>query len=530
MIAFRRPVRPLALALALTLALGGAPRGAAAARGEPVPPLAEILARYARAIDDPGHARPLRFETHGVLHGAGLSGSFQTWRDGDRQRDDQELGPRRERVLRIGERVTIQDSDGNVRELRGTLLRRARTEEFIDSSAFARAPERCTLRGAARIGERPAWALEVSAPGGESETLYLDAETALPLRIEYDDYDGRETLDFSDWHSAGGHRFPFRTVASDGEPAFDTIAETSEISLDPPLAAELFAPLPARAVEARSAQTVALTERGGHLFAPVRIGKNAYTFLVDSGAQNIVLDTGIARALSLAEEGTLEASGTARTGGLHVARLPELAIGDAVLRDLVVSTLDLARSTDGTLRIDGILGYPFFASSIVRLDAARGTMTFGPPGTLEPKGTRIELELDRSLPEARLLLNGRVDGMFVFDTGNAAELLLYGPFVDAHPGLVPVTANGRRSWGIGGPAATYATALETLGVGDISLYNTPTEVMLAKRGAFADRVDAGNVGLGILRKFVATFDFGASALYLERGPAFDDGSGEAGTR
>jgi hypothetical protein len=72
--------------------------------------------------------------------------------------------------------------------------------------------------------------------------------------------------------------------------------------------------------------------------------------------------------------------------------------------------------------------------------------------------------------------------------------------------------------------------LETLGVGDISLYNTPTEVMLAKRGAFADRVDAGNVGLGILRKFIATFDFGASALYLERGPAFDDGSGEAGTR
>jgi hypothetical protein len=108
--------------------------------------------------------------------------------------------------------------------------------------------------------------------------------------------------------------------------------------------------------------------------------------------------------------------------------------------------------------------------------------------------------------------------------------LLYRPFVDAHPGLVPVTANGRRSWGIGGPAPTYATVVETLGLGDITLYDTPTEVMLATRGAFADRVDAGNIGLGILRKFVATFDFGASALYLERGPAFDGGGGEGSTR
>ena len=47
--------------------------------------------------------------------------------------------------------------------------------------------------------------------------------------------------------------------------------------------------------------------------------------------------------------------------------------------------------------------------------------------------------------------------------------------------------------------------------------------MLATRGAFADRFDAGNVGLGILRNFVLTFDMAHDALYVERGADFDDG-------
>ena len=521
MIPFPRAARPAVLALAVCLA--SASGAGAAPRSAPLPSLAEILARYASALDGPGLSRPLRFEVSGVLHGSGLSGTFHTWRDGDRERDDQELGPRSERMVRIGESIAVLDSDGNVRVLRGTLLRRARTEEAIESGAFLRSPGDCTLRGTQHIAGREAYVLDVNVPGGELETLSIDTQTNLPVRIEYDFYDGRETIDVSDWRTVGGHRFPFRTVSSDGDRAFDTIAEIGAVAIDPPIDAALFAPLRGRTLEARAVQTLKLVERDGHLFVPVQIGENIYSFLIDSGAQNIVLDSAIARAHSLAEEGTLEAAGVARTGGLRVARLPELGIGAAVLRDLVVSTLDFSRSTGGAMRIDGILGYPFFAASIVRLDAANRTLTFGPPGTLEPHGTRIDLELDRRLPEARLRLNGAVDGLFVVDTGNAGELLLYRPFVDAHPGLVPVTTTARRAWGIGGSTTSYASVLDTLDLEDISLFNTPADVMLSTHGAFADRIDAGNVGLGILRKFVATFDFGASALYLERGPGFDDG-------
>jgi hypothetical protein len=46
---------------------------------------------------------------------------------------------------------------------------------------------------------------------------------------------------------------------------------------------------------------------------------------------------------------------------------------------------------------------------------------------------------------------------------------------------------------------------------------------VARAGAFADRVDAGNVGLGVLKNFVVTFDLGQAAMYLTPGAEFDDG-------
>jgi hypothetical protein len=47
--------------------------------------------------------------------------------------------------------------------------------------------------------------------------------------------------------------------------------------------------------------------------------------------------------------------------------------------------------------------------------------------------------------------------------------------------------------------------------------------MLATRGAFADRFDAGNVGLGVLQNLLVTFDEAHAMLYVERGSQFDDG-------
>lgn len=507
--------RLLAVAAGLAFAAAALTRGQSLAADVPSPTVTELLAAYALAMSDPGARSYEREEEIGTISGQGLTGSFQTWIAGDRERDDQNLGVRSERRLRLGNRVWYENADGNVREFTGILLRRWRTQSLIDSGEFAHQPQRCVALGRRSVDGVTAYALEITAAGGEPETLYLDASTYRPLRVAYQDDDAQTTIDLSDWRTVGGHRFPFRIVESDGEHAFDTTESTQRVLLDEPFDGATFAPLKPVLIDMSSAQTLALRAHDGHLYAPVRIRGKSYSFLVDTGAENIVLDTHVARELGLSAEGSLEASGAARTGGLQVARLDELDVGAGKLRNLVVTTLDLGAATLGVFRIDGILGYPFFGAATVRIDAVAEAMTFGPPGSLAPRGERIPIDVDRAAPEASFGV-GSLRAPFIVDTGNASELLLYRPFVLAHPEVVPHSSRERRNYGIGGSTASYRTTLARIDLGSESLSHVDTDVMLATRGAFADRFDAGNVGLGLLRNFIVTFDELGGAMYLEK--------------
>jgi hypothetical protein len=218
----------------------------------------------------------------------------------------------------------------------------------------------------------------------------------------------------------------------------------------------------------------------------------------------------------------MEVRGAARSGGLRTALLPSLTIDGATMNGVVVAALDIGRSLRG-LHIDGILGYPFFASALVEMDFGHRLMRFGPPGSFTPAGTKVELDVDRELAEATARVGDRVDAPFIVDTGNSAEMLLYRPFLDAHPGLVPPSTVAAWNFGLGGGNAAYRTELDALTLGGVTLYHRDVNVVLATKGAFADRIDAGNLGLGTLRNFDLTFDLGAAALYLQPGATFDDG-------
>jgi len=452
-----------------------------------------------------------------------LTGVFHTWIDGDNERDDQNLGPRFESVVRLGDEVYDRDGNGGVRHFTGLMLRRNRTDRFIDSGDFAKFPARDKLQGQIKLAGRTAYVLDVSAEGGEVETLYLDAETWLPLRIAYDDDDGRTTIDLSDWRSVDGHRFPYVSVESDGDKAYDITETTVETKLAGPIDAALFVPPVSRAIEMSGPDSVPLRLQGGHLFAPVTIAGKTYSFLVDTGAQDILLDAHVVREAGLTAEGALEASGATRTSGLKLVRVPELDVGAGRMRDIVAASLDLNSSTGGAFKIDGILGYPFFAAAAVRIDPVTMKMTFGVPGSLPVVGDAVPIETDRSFPEAHARLNTSVDGLFIVDTGNAGAMLLYGPFYAKHSALVDQPTTFHQNYGIGGAMGSMAANLNAVEFGGVSLYHVDTEIIRSKSGAFADRFDAGNVGLGILLNFIMTFDESRNAMYLQKSSAFDDG-------
>jgi predicted aspartyl protease len=368
-----------------------------------------------------------------------------------------------------------------------------------------------------------AWRVEVQAIGGEPETLWIDPISGLPLRVEYIDGDGPTTIDLSDWREVEGRRFPFKMVTSDGEREFDIVEQTTSIVVDRPVSDAVFAPLHNRTITADVVQTVPLYDRNSHLACRVGISGKTYEFLLDTGAQSVLLDTSVAKAAGLTESGALEVRGAARSGGLHVLELPRIDIGVAHLDDLVATSLDLSGAMGGASRLDGILGFPFFASSLVEIDFVHRSMRFGPPGSFEPRGQRVALDIDRGLVEANFRVDNALDAPFIIDTGNSGELLLYRPFVAAHPGIVPFSHAAVANYGIGGAAPTYRSSLDELLLAGVPLYHQITDVVTAEKGAFADRVDAGNVGLGILKNFVVTFDLANGAMYLEKADGFDDG-------
>jgi predicted aspartyl protease len=517
---FRAALLPGRIAAAFAagaLVLCGGP--VCAKRSAAAVPVTTILAAYERAT----HADDVTtYVADGTLIGEGLSGTFHVVRDGTNEREDDDMGPRHETTLRLGDRMFVRNANGNVRELRGYLYRRALTEDFLASGAFATHPEFSRFAGWGEVNGVRAWRLEVRATGGEPETLWLDAANGLPLRLEYLDGDGPSFVEYGDWRNVAGREIPFRAVLTDGDRRFDTVQQTTAVQIDQPVDAAAFRPLTPRLLATDRVHTVPLVERDGHVGITVQCAGRDWLFLLDTGSQSILADSAVLKAAGVEAEGALEVRGATRSGGLGVTTLPSLSIDGVPMDDVVVSSLDLGGSMGGRVRIDGILGYPFFASALVEMDFAHHVLRFGPPGSFVPAGTRVALDVDRELAEAPMRANDVV-APFIVDTGNSADLLLYRPFVDAHPGLVPTSTHNALNYGIGGSNAAYRSTLDVLEIGGVALHNRPVDVVLAREGAFADRVDAGNVGLGVLKNFVVTFDLGQAAMYLTPGAEFDDG-------
>jgi predicted aspartyl protease len=485
--------------------------------------LAQVLGRRSAALSALGAHDVATLHVSGSLVAAGLNGTFESWTSGGNERYDELYDIAKTSTLRLGNRIYQIDDNDDVRELRGLLLQRQRTEDFIGADKFVSQPKYDTFRGQTELPDRRSvYEIDVAPPDGLPVTVDVDASSFMIDRISYTDEDGIATLDSYDYKAFHGALVPMRQIFSNGDHAFDVYRFTEHIIVDRPVAPDTFALPKSPEIHTAEPVTVALTEHEGHYYAPVTIAGHTYHFLVDSGAQSIVLDRHVAAQLNLPVEGNLEVAGMQREQGLGLARLAGMEIGGAVLPLHSVSVLSLGGAT-GNYDADGVLGYPLFAEAVVKFDAAGKSMTLASPAAPVLQGERIAVDTDRELVEVNARVNG-IDGRFVIDTGNSTELLLFGPFVEAHPYIVPFQNRHFVSdYGIGGRGRAWSAVVDEFDLGTFRLYHRFTSLMMTTQGAFADRFDAGNAGIGILRNFVVTFDLPQGAIYLQQSAAFDDG-------
>jgi hypothetical protein len=489
------------------------------------PSLVTILRNHVAALRALHVRAPKSHETTGKLEGLGQVGSFHEWQDGDRQRRDERLGLQTQHQLRIGDDLWIQNASGQIREAHGIVARRQITQDFIDSNGFASHPEAVRFLERAKLADgRTVYHLQVTPPNGEVYGVGIDAKSWLIDEETYNENDSTMTVTLDDYHVVDGMLLPYKEIDNDGDARSILTSTVESVAVDKPIAADIFKRLTPNGVNLDGPVTVPVETYIGLPFITVKMAGHSYHFLLDSGSQGNVIDPRIARELGLHPEGSIEINGAARVQSLGSVELPAVEIGTATLNGQVATVLDLSRIPSGNASLDGVLGGPFFGGAELRFDPDHAALTIAKPGSLPVMGEKIDVDSDRELVEIIAKVNRDASTRVIVDTGSTAELLLYSGFMKAHPGLVNYVGNSQvQNHGAGGSTSAVGTIVDDLQIGSYHLFNRRTDVILTTTGAFADRLDGGNVGSGVLRNFVATFDVPNHALYLARAKSFDDG-------
>ncbi len=257
-----------------------------------------------------------------------------------------------------------------------------------------------------------------------------------------------------------------------------------------------------------------------HIYAAVKVnGKGPYVFIFDTGGVNAVTPS-LARQLGLKVEGDIEArgsgSGSMQAGITKVARLD---LGDASVTDQVFMSapLDSMSNVEG-MDMPGMVGFEVFRRFVTRIDYGTRTITLIDPKSFDPKGagTPVAISFDGNVIEADGSYNG-IPGRFIIDTGARSSLTLNTPFVaknKLHDASVK-TAEATTGWGVGGPTKSFVEHGGTLKVGSVEVKGPLTALSTSTAGSDAVAELAGNIGGGVLKRFVATFDYEHTTMYLK---------------
>ena len=271
---------------------------------------------------------------------------------------------------------------------------------------------------------------------------------------------------------------------------------------------------------------------GNKPLVPVRVdGRGPYAFLLDNGSSYDVVDTTVAHELGLdvtpfeeqrgAGEGTID-SGTADNVALALG-------GTAVPAGrVVVMPLNDAIGAGGGRRVDGLLGYPFFARHAVELCYDGSEVALHDRTPAGWKGARIPIEIDHehALADATLELRDgrRVNGRFMLDTAFRSAVMLTRPFAEEHDvaGSFSRSLKANTGWGIGGPMRDVVGRAVAVELGPLRFEQPIVTCSTARAGVLSEASFAGILGGELLRRCHTLIDYRRREVLLAPSGAWDE--------
>jgi hypothetical protein len=366
--------------------------------------------------------------------------------------------------------------------------------------------------------------LTITPKGGKNFDAWFDARTHLLARFVEKQGTDVYTTSLSDYATLSGVEIAHRAFVSTGEAKYDQTLTLTDANFGAALPQSAYGPPKVTIADFSIADGAKETTFpfhliNNHIYADVSVdGKGPYQFIFDTGGLNFVTPT-LASALGLKSEGQLQGGGA---GAAHMdfglTKVGSLQLGAAEVKNqvFVVAPVEPMAKIEG-VGMPGMVGYETFRRFVTRIDYGQGKITLILPGAFDPKdaGVAIPFNFNGNTIEATALYDG-ISGNFTIDTGSRASLTLNSPFVAAHQLDKDVKSlDAVTGWGVGGPTRGIAMRGNTIALGPMTVAGPVVELSTDTKGANAETSLAGNIGAGILKRYVVTLDYEHRVMYLK---------------
>lgn len=367
--------------------------------------------------------------------------------------------------------------------------------------------------------------IEASPEGGAPIALWFDASQHLARTIEQ--IGGQlVTTTLSDYRAVGEVEVPFHVTVDEGDPRNKLEMRVTSAA---PVASPAVVAFAAPAVDVDRIAFTAGTRTdlpfeliNNHIYIRAAIDGAPVRMLVDTGGLNM-LTPAAARRLALATDGAMAASGVGEAKAeMGLAHARQLTVGGVTLAHPVFYVIDIGKLADVEGEaFDGLVGFELFSRLRVRIDYPARSLALIAPTVFAPPAGAIAVPFE--MIDRTPIVQGAIDGIpgrFWVDTGARLALTTSSKFTRDHdlaaryhPAFEAVTG-----WGVGGPTRSAPVRFREVQIGGAIVRDVVGDLFTGAKGAFADPNAAANLGGGLLRRFVVTFDYAAKIMYLEPRP------------
>lgn len=368
--------------------------------------------------------------------------------------------------------------------------------------------------------------LTVTPKGGKPFDAWFDLKTHLLIKTVEQGGPQLVTTVMSDYRPESGVVVPHKIVIDTGvgEKYLQTISVTKVEFLPAQPDTAFAAPkvtVSDFSITGGAAQTqIPIKLINNHIYADAKVnGKGPFTFIFDTGGHNIVTPP-LSKQLGLKMEGSLPGTGAGE--GVVEAGFVNgvtLEVGDATVKNQLFMQfpLDKFGEIEGT-PMPGMVGYETFRRFVTRIDYGAKTLTLIDPEKFDAKdaGTPVKFVFNDQIPEVMGTIEG-IPAKFDIDTGSRSELTVTKPFAQKNNMLAthPKGVNAVDGWGVGGPSTGYVTRARDVTIGDVKIGPVVATLADQDKGAFSGSEYSANVGGGVLKRFIVTFDYNNQIMYLK---------------